>query len=189
MKVIDKLETMKSDIALTNVCTYLISQLCTWDCCRRPMQTPINSQRTRGHPSTIWGVWQTHNIQPEAESHLCLQLIVDRLLKQLISNRVKAQRTTTTPKSYALNKREKNAVCCMAGYVAVSLLKRFKKWKNKHVQLKRDLFVPVLRSMRAEQQPSSLSSIEEYTQVWSDLIDRGSCTTLMTRFVGTCNFC
>lgn len=27
MKVIDKLETMKSDIALTNVCTYLISQL------------------------------------------------------------------------------------------------------------------------------------------------------------------
>ena len=134
MKVI-KLETMKSDIALTNVCTYLISQLCTWDCCRRPMQTPINSQRTRGHPSTIWGVWQTHNIQPEAESHLCLQLIVDRLLKQLISNRVKAQQTTTTPKSYALNKREKNAVCCMAGYVAVSLLKRFKKWKNKHVQL------------------------------------------------------
>ena len=169
MKVIDKLETM---IALTNVCTYLISQLCTWDCCRRPMQTPINSQRTRGHPSTIWGVWQTHNIQPEAESHLCLQLIVDRLLKQLISNRVKAQQTTTTPKSYALNKRE-NAVRYMAGYVAVSLLKRFKKSKNKHVQLKRDLSVPVLRSMRAEQQPSSVSSIEEYTQVWSDLIDRG----------------
>ena len=60
----------------------------------------------------------------------------------------------------------------MAGYVAVSLLKRFKKSKNKHVQLKRDLFVPVLRSMRAEQQPSSVSSIEEYTQVWSNLIDR-----------------
>ena len=62
----------------------------------------------------------------------------------------------------------------MAGYVAVSLLKRFKKKsKNKHVQLKRDLFVQVLRSMRAEQQPSSVSSVEEYTQVWSDLIDRG----------------
>ena len=56
----------------------------------------------------------------QKQSHLCLQLIVDRLLKQLISNRVKAQQTTTTPKSYALNKREKNAVCCMAGYVAES---------------------------------------------------------------------
>jgi len=180
MEVIDKLETIKSDIALTNDCTYLVSQLHT--CVAASDQCKVPST-AKGHTwssfhklrngSEISRVWQTLNIQREAESHLRLQLVVDRLLKQLISNRVKAQQTTTTPKSYALNKREKNAVRYMAGYVAVSLLKRFKKKsKNKHVQLKQDLFVPVLRSMRAEQQPSSVSSIKEYTQVWSDLTDR-----------------
>ena len=180
LKVIDELERMKSDGALTSVCTYLISQV--YICIAAGDQYKLPST-ANGHmwssfhkmrnSSDIETVWQSLNLQ-EAESHLCLQLIVDRLMKLLISNRVKARQTTATPKSYTLNKREKNAVRYMAGYVAVSLLKRFKKKsKNKHVQLKRDLFVQVLRSMRAEQQPSSVSSVKEYTQVWSDLIDRG----------------
>ena len=164
---------MKSDGALTSVCTYLISQV--YICIAAGDQYKLPST-ANGHvvivPQTEKQQW--HWNSGAIPQHLCLQLIVDRLMKLLISNQVKARQTTATPKSYTLNKREKNAVRYMAGYVAVNLLKRFKKKsKNKHVQLKRDFFVQVLRSMRAEHQPSSVSSVEEYTQVWSDLIDRG----------------
>ena len=134
-------------------CICLLLPVIGTNCRQQPMDTWSSFHKLR-NSSDIERVWQSLNLQ-EAESHLCLQLIVDRLMKLLISNRVKARQTTATPKSYTLNKREKNAVHYMAGYVAVSLLKRFKKKsKNKHVQLRRDLFVLVLRSMRAEHQPS-----------------------------------
>ena len=93
MKVIDKLETMKSDIALTDVCTYLISQLyrciAAGDQCKLPSTAKghmWSSFHKLRNSSEISRVWQTLHIQPEAESHLWLQLIMDRLLKQLISN-------------------------------------------------------------------------------------------------------
>ena len=125
--------------ALTSSHNYIAKCIAAGDKCKLPSTAKghmWSSFHKLRNSSEISRVWQTLNIQPEAESRLCLQLIVDQLLKQLIS---KAQQTTTTPKSYALNKREKNAVRYMAGYVAVSLLKRFrKKSKNEHVQLKRD---------------------------------------------------
>jgi len=71
MEVIDKLETIKSDIALTNDCTYLVSQLHT--CVAASDQCKLPST-AKGHlvihnlrnSSEISRVRQTLNIQPEA---------------------------------------------------------------------------------------------------------------------------
>ena len=60
--------------------------------------------------------------------------------------------------------REKNAVRYMAGYVAVTLLKRYKKHsKDDKVRLKTKLFVSILKSMAAEHQPENVESVEEYS--------------------------
>lgn len=69
---------------------------------------------------------------------------------------------------------ECNAVRYMAGYVAVSLLKKIKK-PSKHPQLKgkRNLFVRVLTRMKAVNQPGEPDSVLEYTKEWSEMIDRG----------------
>lgn len=62
----------------------------------------------------------------------------------------------------------------MAGYVAVKLLKRYrKKSKNSRIQIKRRLFVGVLKGMRADEQPGQPDSPLEYTKLWSQMIDRG----------------
>ena len=119
LKVIDELERMKSDDALTSVCTYLISQV--YSCIAAGDQYKLPST-ANGHmwssfhklrnSSDIERVWQSLNLQ-EAESHLCLQLIVDRLMKLLISNRVKARQTTATPNPTLLTsgRRMQYAVC------------------------------------------------------------------------------
>ena len=59
---------------------------------------------------------------------------------------------------------ERNAVRFMAGFVAVSLLKRYKN-PTKHPKLKskRELFVWTLTQMRASDQPGKPSSLLEYT--------------------------
>ncbi len=62
----------------------------------------------------------------------------------------------------------------MAGYVAVSLLKKARKTsKNPALQIKRRLFVRVLQSMKAVQQPGEPDTLFEYSSHWCELIDRG----------------
>ena len=69
---------------------------------------------------------------------------------------------------------ESNAVRYMAGYVALKLLKQFKKSsQNPRIEEKRKLFVKVLQSMKAENQPGELESVLDYTTLWAELIGRG----------------
>ena len=69
---------------------------------------------------------------------------------------------------------ESNAVRYMSGYVAVSLLKKYRKpTKQPQVKVKRALFVRVLSRMKAVDQPGEPDSVLDYTRLWSDLIDQG----------------
>lgn len=62
----------------------------------------------------------------------------------------------------------------VSGYVAVSLLKKYRKpTKQPQVKVKRALFVRVLSRMKAVDQPGEPDSVLDYTRLWSDLIDRG----------------
>ena len=56
----------------------------------------------------------------------------------------------------------------------MKLIKRFKKRSPNHlVQQKRQIFVHVLRRMRAHNQPDDIDTPEDYIRVWTDQIDRG----------------
>ena len=62
----------------------------------------------------------------------------------------------------------------MAGYVAITLLKRYQKpSSNAEVQHKRAMYVRVLKRMSAEHQPQPVDSLMDYSRLWSELIDRG----------------
>ena len=62
----------------------------------------------------------------------------------------------------------------MSGYVAASLLKKYKKpAKHPQLKVKRTLFVNVLTRMKAVDQPGEPASLLDYTKLWSELIDRG----------------
>ena len=74
----------------------------------------------------------------------------------------------------ALTNLEKSAVRYMAGYVAITLLKRYRKPSaSPEVQLKHKLFIAVLGRMSADNQPESVDSLEDYSRLWSELIDHG----------------
>ena len=73
-----------------------------------------------------------------------------------------------------LTPREQNAVRYMAGYVAVKLKRKFwKKTKNSEIEKKRNMFVQILTSMEADHQEDNVDSIEDYSTMWTSLIDRG----------------
>ena len=73
-----------------------------------------------------------------------------------------------------LTMQEKSAIRYMTGYVAIKLLKRYRKLsKHEQVQFKCQLFVCVLQGMSAADQPDSVQCLEDYTRLWSELIDRG----------------
>ena len=69
---------------------------------------------------------------------------------------------------------ESSAVRYMSGFVAVSLLKKYRKpTKQPKLKVKRALFVCVLSRMKAVDQPGEPDSVFDYTRLWSDLIDQG----------------
>lgn len=120
----------------------------------------------------------THVLESQRkESDLTFQLLRDRLLKQLIKNKAIASKCTSdiaSENGRPLTTLESNAVRYMAGFVAVRLLRRYRKpSKNPTLQTKRRLFVRVLTGMRAVVQPGEPESVLEYTKLWSELIDRG----------------
>lgn len=115
----------------------------------------------------------------QKESQVTLQLLLDRVLKQLLKNKASARkRSTKMAESSAikpLTAMEGNAVRYMAGFVAVRLLRKYKKpTKNAQLKKKRSMFIRVLTGMRAVDQPGEPDSIVEYSKLWSELIDRGS---------------
>ena len=111
----------------------------------------------------------------QVHSAFALQLVVDRLLKKLISmrNDDQSQRAGKANLS-TLTLREQNVVYYMSGYIPVKLIKRFKKRStNKLVQQKQQVFLRVLRRMKADNQPGNIDTPDDYTRVWADQIDRG----------------
>ena len=125
-------------------------------------------------------MWITSMLQfiPEQcmkEPHLALQLLMDRILKKLIQNKAEATKHSCEAVAVRpLTSMESNAVRYMAGYVAVSLLKKYKKpAKNPQLKMKRKLFVKVLTRMKAVDQLGEPESVLDYTKQWSELIDRG----------------
>ena len=109
------------------------------------------------------------------DAHSTLQILLDHLLKKMIHNQAEAvSKKTTIEPLEKIPPRESNAVRHMSGFVAVKLLKKFKRpSKNPRVQQKRELFVRVLTSMRAVNQPGEPDTVEDYTTLWGELIDRG----------------
>ena len=114
----------------------------------------------------------------QKESQVTLQLLLDRVLKQLLKNKASPRkRSTKMAESSAikpLTAMEGNAVRYMAGFVAVRLLRKYRKpTKNAQLKKKRRMFIRVLTGMRAVDQPGEPNSIVEYSKLWSELIDWG----------------
>lgn len=62
----------------------------------------------------------------------------------------------------------------MAGYVAIKLLKKYKKpTKHPQLKIKHQFFVQVLRGMQADDLLGDVDTLSDYTHLWSELIDRG----------------
>lgn len=140
-KLLVYLEESQPNDSLTGVATSLTSKVYSCIAIGDQYKLPSVAQskifsafhklRTSRDIKEIWSALRI----PETlvhESHLALQLIVDRLMKQMIANKVKAEQDRSNPQQlFPLNHREKNAVRYMAGYVAVSLLKRYKRHPKK----------------------------------------------------------
>ena len=62
----------------------------------------------------------------------------------------------------------------MAGYVAVKLLRHYsRKPKKPSLIIKYDICTKILKTMQAEHQPTGADSVESYSTLWEELIDRG----------------
>ena len=139
--------------------------------------TDFHQLRTSKEMKQTWNIFLAAHVpnSSNSEPNVTLQLLLDRLLKKMLSNKViqineESQAAPVKP----LTAMESNAVRYMAGYVAVTLLKRYKKpTKHPNLKTKRELFVCILTQMRAYNQPGEPSSVLEYTTLWSELIDRG----------------
>ena len=126
---------------------------------------------------TTQTMWKTFLPSAE-ESVLCFQLILDNILKARLERMAADLECVSTPAHAVFVKpltfTETNAVRYMAGFVAVKLLRRYRKpTRHQAVQVKRGLFVRVLGSMKADNQPGDPDTVLEYTKLWSELIDRG----------------
>lgn len=112
-----------------------------------------------------------------------LQILLDRLVKLLISKRKGSSSPATAPapapSTNEITSREANAVHYMAGYVTAKLIKRYqKKSANKAAQKKNRMFVSVLKEMvisRADVDIGDYDAVE-----WTELIDRGGLTHVKT---------
>ena len=139
------------------------------------MLTAFHRLRTREDILSVWNDFLRTCVPPsfKKESALGLQIILDRGLKRMIAYERRPQ-TMKCPDVADLNVNEANAVRYMAGYVAVKLLKKYKRcWKNKKVQQKHEYFVLTLKKMKAHNQPGEPDSPLEYSTLWIELIDRG----------------
>ena len=142
-----------------------ISQACVW----RLFHQMRNSEGVR----TLWKNFIALHTFPAAESNLT-QLLLDQMLKAMLKNEAQASAVISSSTVPPLSPREKNAVRYMAGYVVISLLRKFKRPVKKPVlQEKYRIFITVLSQLKAEHQPTEIDSLSDYTRLWSELIDRG----------------
>ena len=187
--MLDLIETMEQE-SVAEIARFLILQMNSClvagyrhkltSAAQASVWSTFHSLRSSQHVKHTWNAFisaqvpQSHQKEPQ----LALQLLLDRVLKRLIENKAKATRQHTESSAASsvrpLTALESNGLRYMAGYVAVSLLKKYRKpSKHPQVQLKRTLFVRVLIGMRAVDQPGEPDSPLDYSKVWSELIDRG----------------
>ena len=111
------------------------------------------------------------------EWQLTLQLLMDEIIEKLLKSQADSLHSDPAGASPPLKIGEENAIRYMAGYVAVhvKLLLDFQKpVKQPVLQTKYNMFVAVLKGMRADGQPDiGVGSLSQYTTLWSELIDRG----------------
>ena len=111
------------------------------------------------------------------ENELALQIVLDRVLKKMISfkaNVSKNPAVNSARQPRPLTYVESNGIRYMAGYVAVKLIKKYKRGsKNKDIDQKFKLFVKVLQQMKANNQTGEPDSPSEYSTMWMEVIDRG----------------
>ena len=110
----------------------------------------------------------------QIECQFALQLVMDRILKKMLTNKVNVLEHPEAVAMTQLTMQERSAIRYMAGYVAIKLLKRYSK-PSAHPQLQRkhSLFVRVLKGMRATHQPDAVTTLSDYTCLWMELIDLG----------------
>ena len=103
---------------------------------------------------------------------MALQVVLARLLKKLISLKKEEQSRTMSTKTLTI--REQDIIHCMSGYIPVKLINKFKKPSpNDATQKKHQMFVHVLRGMKVDVQTDGIDTLEDYTRVWTEQIDRG----------------
>jgi hypothetical protein len=108
------------------------------------------------------------------ECELTFQILLDRLLKKIISDKANLIKKPTISSARPLTYVESNGIRYMAGYVAVKLLKKYnRRSKRKDVDHKYKLFVKVLNQMKAINQMGEPDSPLEYSTMWLEVIDRG----------------
>ncbi len=137
--------------------------------------------RARTDIMQAWTAFVTSKIPTtyHKESELALQILLDRGLKKIMTNiseSAEQLRIQVTKDNHVkpLTLMESNAVRYMSGYVAIKLLKKYRRrYKNPNVQLKHELFVHTLTRMKAQDQPGDPDSPLEYSTLWLELVDRG----------------
>ena len=140
------------------------------------MWKAFHKMRNAEEVKTTWSNFVLTRNCTSSETYLTLQLLLDRLLKTMLKNEASANSESLTAPNQLqpLTARERNAIRYMAGYVAVSLLKKYRKPVKKSVlKQKHDRYVRILSRMKAEEQPAGVDSLSDYTRLWSELIDRG----------------
>lgn len=137
----------------------------------------FHQMRTREDILHAWNVFVLSNIpiSHRKESKFTLQIILDRMLKKMIKNKALHLEGCSYGEAVRpMTCNESNATRYMAGYIAVKLMRKYKKHtKNAVLQKKNKLFVRILQRMKASEQPGEPDSLSEYTTLWSELIDRG----------------
>jgi len=179
------IEEMCEKVCVTNFAMHLITRLHACLVAGEKRRLPSAAQgcvwssfhevRNSVALNRVWSSFMTELKAPEpcrVESHLTLQLLVDRVFKKMLKNKADAveQLENTASDVAPLTVREKSAIRYMAGYVGVKLLKRYEKPStNPQVQLKCTLFVRVLKGMSAADQPTTVESLSDYTRLWTKL--------------------
>ena len=116
------------------------------------------------------------------ESQLVLQLLMDRVLKKMLKNKVDTIELPNSSEVMPLTIREKSAICYMTGYVAVKL--RYEK-PSTHPQVneKHKFFISVLKEMNVADQRIRVESLLDYT--WSELMHHGALYPISALYIAT----
>ena len=97
-------------------------------------------------------------------SDLTLQLVLKRLMHAIVKQMTSSPSTSIRCTPQALTSREENAVRYMAGYVVMKLRKKYRE---------HSLYARVLETMKTNLDESAVVSLDDYTRVWVEQVDRG----------------